>query len=147
MVNNVAPTATLANNGPVNEGSPATVSFSNQFDPSSTDTTAGFHYAFGCTNGVLPTTYAAAGSSSSTTCTFADNGSYTVSGRIFDKDNGYNELHDDRRGEQRRPDGDLHRLLADQRGVELHAVVHGGIGPELDRHDRRASATRSPATA
>ena len=89
VVNNVAPTATLANNGPVNEGSPATISFSNQFDPSSTDTTAGFHYAFGCTNGVLPTTYAAAGSSSSTTCTFADNGSYTVSGRIFDKDDGY----------------------------------------------------------
>ena len=88
-VNNVAPTATLANNGPVNEGSPATVSFSNQFDPSSTDTAAGFHYAFSCTNGVLPTTYAAAGSSPSTTCTFADNGSYTVSGRIFDKDDGY----------------------------------------------------------
>ena len=42
-----------------------------------------------------------------------------------------------RRGEQRRPDGDLHRHLADQRGVELHAVVHGGFGPELDRHDRR----------
>jgi hypothetical protein len=89
-VNNVAPTATLANNGPVNEGSQATVSFSNQFDPSSTDTAAGFHYAFSCTNGVLPTTYAAAGSLSSTTCTFADNGSYTVSGRIFDKDNGFN---------------------------------------------------------
>ena len=88
-VDNVAPTATLANNGPVNEGSPATVSFSNQFDPSSTDTAAGFHYAFSCTNGVLPTTYAAASSSSSTTCTFADNGSYTVSGRIFDKDDGY----------------------------------------------------------
>src|SRR5207248_2232833 len=52
-VANVAPTATLGNNGPVNEGSPATVSFSNQFDPSSADTSAGFHYAYSCSNGSL----------------------------------------------------------------------------------------------
>ncbi len=45
-VENVAPTADLGNNGPVPEGSSATVSFSNQFDPSSVDTAAGFHYAY-----------------------------------------------------------------------------------------------------
>ena len=39
-VNNVAPTADFTNDGPVDEGSPATVSFSNQFDPSSADATA-----------------------------------------------------------------------------------------------------------
>src|SRR5439155_468692 len=50
---NVAPTATLGNNGPVNEATPATISFSGQFDPSSADTTAGFHYAYSCTNGSL----------------------------------------------------------------------------------------------
>jgi PKD repeat protein len=43
---NVAPTATLANDGPVNEGSPAEVTFSDQFDPSSADTQAGFRYAY-----------------------------------------------------------------------------------------------------
>src|SRR5205823_11395230 len=45
-VANVAPTATLSNNGPVNEGSPATISLSGQSDPSSADTTARSHYAY-----------------------------------------------------------------------------------------------------
>ena len=52
-VNNVAPTATLGNNGPVNEGSSATVSFTSPSDPSSADTTAGFHYAFACDGALL----------------------------------------------------------------------------------------------
>lgn len=91
-VTNVAPTAALTNNGPVYEGSPVTVSFSNQFDPSTADTTAGFHYAFSCTNVDLSgATYAGSGMSASTTCTFADNGSYQVKGRIIDKDGGYTE--------------------------------------------------------
>jgi hypothetical protein len=91
-VNNVAPTATLGNNGPVNEGSPATISFSVQFDPSNADTTAGFHYAYDCYDGSLAgATYASSGTSASTTCTFIDNGSYTVRARIIDKDDGYTE--------------------------------------------------------
>src|SRR6185503_9193024 len=77
-VTNVDPTATLSNDGPVNEGSSATISFSNQFDPSSVDTVAGFHYAYSCTNGDLSSaTYAGSGTSDSTTCTFNDNGTYT----------------------------------------------------------------------
>src|SRR5207248_3238643 len=47
-VANVPPTATLGNNGPVDEGSPAAISFSAQHDPSSADTSAGFHYAYAC---------------------------------------------------------------------------------------------------
>jgi hypothetical protein len=92
LVNNVAPTATFGNNGPVNEGSSATVSFSNQYDPSSADMTAGFHYAFACDNGDLSgATYAGSSASASTNCTFYDNGTYTVKGRIIDKDGGYTE--------------------------------------------------------
>ena len=45
-VDNVAPTATFANGGPVNEGSTGTVSFSDQLDPSAADTTAGFTYSY-----------------------------------------------------------------------------------------------------
>ena len=48
-IENVAPTATLSGSGPVNEGSAvgsATVSFTNQFDPSSNDTADGFTYDF-----------------------------------------------------------------------------------------------------
>ena len=49
-VSNVAPTGTLGNNGPVDEGSSATVTFTNQFDPSTADTTAGFRYAYDLDN-------------------------------------------------------------------------------------------------
>ncbi len=82
----------LANNGPVNEGSPATVSFSAQFDPSSDDTAAGFHYAYDCSGGSLAgATYAGSGTSASTACTFADNGTFLVRARIIDKDDGFTE--------------------------------------------------------
>src|SRR5207249_3318925 len=88
-VTNVAPTASLGNNGPVDEGSPATITFSSQHDPSGADTTAGFHYAFSCSNGDLSgSTYAGSGTAASTQCTFADNGTYVVKGRIIDKDGG-----------------------------------------------------------
>src|SRR5206468_1355268 len=36
-------------------------------------------------------TYGGSGTSASTSCTFADDGSYTVRGRIIDKDGGYSE--------------------------------------------------------
>src|SRR5207245_414785 len=89
---NVAPTATLSNNGPVNEASPVTVSFSSQLDPSAADTSAGFHYAYSCTNvSLAAATYAGSGASASTSCTFADNGSFTVRARIIDKDGGFSE--------------------------------------------------------
>src|SRR5205823_2754530 len=72
-VNNVAPTADLNNNGPVFEGSAVSVSFLNQHDPSSADTTAGFHYAYDCAGGSLAgSTYGGSGSSASTSCTFDD---------------------------------------------------------------------------
>jgi hypothetical protein len=43
-VNDVAPTATLSNNGAVYQGTPVTVSFSNATDPVSGDVSAGFRY-------------------------------------------------------------------------------------------------------
>ena len=88
---NVPPTADMTNDGAIDEGGTATVSLTNPFDPSSDDTTAGFRYAFNCDGGSLPDTYAAADASNHTTCTFHDDGSYTVAGRIFDKDDGYVE--------------------------------------------------------
>lgn len=43
---NVAPTAALTNSGPIMEGSIATVSFSDMFDPSPADLAAGFRYSY-----------------------------------------------------------------------------------------------------
>ncbi|HEV3340535.1 MAG TPA: Ig-like domain-containing protein, partial [Pirellulales bacterium] len=85
-VNEVPPTATFGNNGPVNEASPVTVSFTDPFSPSQADTQAGFHYSFAVSTAGLATSYAAAGTASSAPFTFAEDGTYTVYGRIFDSD-------------------------------------------------------------
>src|SRR5262249_28619396 len=90
-VNNVPPTATLSNSGPVTEGGSATVSFSGAADPSPADTRAGFHYSFALSPSGLATTYADASAAASTPFPFDDNGSHTVYGRIFDKDGGYSD--------------------------------------------------------
>ncbi len=92
-VNNVSPTASLNNNGPVNEGSPATIIFSNAADPSTVDVAAGLHFAFACNGGALDTaTYASSGINASTICTFPDGPStHAVRGRVIDKDGGYTE--------------------------------------------------------
>ncbi len=105
-VNNVDPTADLANNGPVDEGSPATISFSNQSDPSNADTTAGFRYEYSCDNSPFgPADYSSASTSDSSSCTFDDGPStHTVSARIIDKDNGSTDLHHRRHRRQRRPE-------------------------------------------
>jgi hypothetical protein len=88
-VANVPPTGTLGNDGPAEEGSSATVDFSDVSDPSSLDN-ATLHYAFDCAGGSLDAvTYAAAGTFSSTSCTYDDGDSdHTVTGVIIDKDGG-----------------------------------------------------------
>ena len=89
IVVNVEPAAILANDGPIDEGSAAAISFSGASDASSADTSAGFHYAFDCSGGSLAAAnYAGSGTVASISCPFADDGSYMVSGKIMDKDDG-----------------------------------------------------------
>jgi len=88
-VSNVAPSANIGTNGPVVEGGSVTVSMSGASDPSTTDSAAGFHYAFDCGGGLLSAaTYAGSSAVASASCGFPDNGSFTVSARIIDKDDG-----------------------------------------------------------
>jgi hypothetical protein len=83
-INNVAPTATISNNGPVLPGNPVTVSFSNQSDPSPIDVAAGFTYSYDFDNDNV---FEVANSTSpSQGHTYATPGNYTVRGRITDKD-------------------------------------------------------------
>jgi PKD repeat protein len=91
VVTDVPPTATFSNSGPVNEGSPVTVSFRGSSDASPVDTQAGFHYSFAQSQSALAATYVAAGTGSSAKFTFNADGIYTVYGRIFAKDNGFTD--------------------------------------------------------
>ncbi|MFI5378839.1 MAG: hypothetical protein ACHRHE_06060 [Tepidisphaerales bacterium] len=91
-VNNVAPTGCLTvSNSSFNEGDSVSVCFSGQSDPSCADTSAGFHYSFTLDEQGLAGSYAGAGTDSAANLLFDDNGSYTVFGRIFDKDGGYTQ--------------------------------------------------------
>src|SRR5262249_6339667 len=88
-VNNVAPTATLSNNGPVNANAPVTISFASQNDVSAPDQAAGFKYSFDFdNNGIWDLTDVTTASASTT---FSTAGSKTVKGRIKDKDGGFTD--------------------------------------------------------
>ena len=89
-VTNVPPTATIFNDGPVTYGQSITVGFIDPFDPSPVDTAAGFRYSFGLAISDLANTYLDADGSSLWSSELAA-GTYTVYGRIFDRDNGYNQ--------------------------------------------------------
>lgn len=91
-VNNVVPTAVFAGTG-ANEGSAASIGFTNQSDPSAQDAAAGFTYSFDLNN---DGDFDDAGEVADTnqpnwTATFPDNGVYTVRGRIKDKDGGFSD--------------------------------------------------------
>ncbi len=87
---NVAPTADFVNtSGIINEGSAATVAFSNQLDPSVADVTFGLTYAYDCDS---DGTYELLDSAqASYACQYDDNGSYLVTGVVADKDGGVSQ--------------------------------------------------------
>jgi predicted extracellular nuclease len=85
-VENVAPTATFVAPPTALAGAPFALALTNPHDPSSTDTAAGFTYAFDCGNG-----YGAFTSSSSTVCSTTATGPRNVGGKIRDKDGGTTE--------------------------------------------------------
>src|SRR5207249_3263388 len=90
-VNNVAPTASLGNDGPVDEGSSFHLSLTSPVDPSSVDTAAGFEYAFNCGDG---SGYGVVRASGAVTCPTSDNGVRSVKAKIRDKDGGVTEYTD-----------------------------------------------------
>ncbi|HEX6130527.1 MAG TPA: PKD domain-containing protein, partial [Actinomycetota bacterium] len=103
VVANVAPTAELANDGPVAEGSPATLSWSGAADASA-DTAAGFTYRYACDGATLgPET-----SDATASCTFDDGpASHTVLARIADDDGGFTDYTTVVAVENAPPDGTL----------------------------------------
>jgi uncharacterized membrane protein len=95
IVNNVAPTATFTNNGPIAEKRPISFSFSSQFDPSAVDTAAGFSYSYDFNNDgdfVDPGDIDGA-SSADVPFVFASDGTYVVHGQIRDQDGGARDYY------------------------------------------------------
>ena len=90
-ISNVAPTATLNNSGPIVAGGSVTATFISPIDPSLADIADGFHYSFAQSVDNLATTYDLASPNVSQTFSFGAAGTYTIFGRIFDKDNAYTE--------------------------------------------------------
>jgi hypothetical protein len=90
---NAAPTATPVAPGLITYGGAATFSLTDAFDPSATDTAAGFHYAFALTADALDTvTYdSGSGTGASHNFTGLTVGEHTLYARVFDKDNGYTQ--------------------------------------------------------
>ncbi|WP_445150828.1 PKD domain-containing protein [Baekduia sp. Peel2402] len=92
VVTNVAPTATFANDGAVDEGEDAHVAFTAPSDPSAADTGAGFRYAYDTDNDgtwdVGDGTYAGGVIATSLDVPTDDDGTVTVRGAIVDKDDG-----------------------------------------------------------
>src|SRR4029077_5777824 len=84
-----APTATVSNNGPVNTGANATISFANQNDVSSVDRAAGYRYSYDFdNNGTWDQTDV---TSATATTSYATAGTKTVKARIKDKDGGFTD--------------------------------------------------------
>jgi hypothetical protein len=87
---NVDPTADgLSAGTPIDEGGTSSLSLTNPTDVSSVDA-GSLHYSFACDglDGSLAVSYGSAGTANSSSCAFADNGTFAVKGRVYDKDGG-----------------------------------------------------------
>lgn len=91
QVTNVAPTATMSNNGPINEGGSVHVTVNNPSDPAAADL-ANLRYSFALTTGGLASSYSAAGTSPFADFTFTDSGIKTIYGRVWDDDGGWSNF-------------------------------------------------------
>ncbi len=88
---NVAPTANFtATPSTIIVGQSTTLAFSNQFDPSAADVAHGFLYSYDCTNdGTFEISDIAA--TTSYTCSYPTNGTFTAKGRIKGKDGDFTD--------------------------------------------------------
>lgn len=81
IINNVTPTAVFSNNGPLDEGTGFTLRLDGAMDSGPADIAAGLQYRFDCGSGPGAWQF-----SSSAFCPAADNGTFSVSGEVRDKD-------------------------------------------------------------
>jgi hypothetical protein len=125
-VSNVAPTATLGNDGPKDEGSLVTVSFSAQYDPGTSDT---FTYSFDWDNdGSYDITDQTAASASHTWYD-EGTGTYTVKAKIKDNDGGFTEYTTDVTVNNANPTASLGNNGPKYEGSEVTVSFSGQTDP------------------
>src|SRR5262249_55405406 len=92
-VRNADPTAEFGNGGAAPEGSPASVAFASQSDPSPQDLAAGFRYSFDFDNDGTFEIADSSSASATVPASYLDDGpgSRTVRARIKDKDGGFTD--------------------------------------------------------
>ncbi|TAK00821.1 MAG: PKD domain-containing protein, partial [Chloroflexota bacterium] len=85
---NAPPSGTFGATSPILEGGTSTLTWTGESDPSSSDAAA-LRHSFACDGLIvsLVDSWIAASVAASTTCSFDDNGSYVVRGRVLDPDN------------------------------------------------------------
>ena len=139
-INNVAPTATVVTNGgPVNEGSPATVSFTGQSDPSAADTAAGFTYSYDFDN---DGTFELSGQRRrrrrcpAPSCRRPGDAHRAAAGSPT-SDGGFTDYRHVDHGQQRGADGDVRQRRPGQRGQHRLGQLQRPVRPVGGRHDRR----------
>jgi hypothetical protein len=133
-VDDVAPDGTVANDGPVDEGSPAHVSVSGVTDPSSADTAAGFRYAYdigddGSWDSGDGSSYATATTASSVTVPTTDDGTTAVKVAILDKDGGVTTHVTDVVATGVAPTATLANDGPVDEGSDLHVAFTGAADP------------------
>jgi hypothetical protein len=128
-ISNVAPTASFTNNGPVGEGQDILLDLSAVRDPSGTDLTAGFSFAFNCgdDNG-----YGAFSSSSGVTCQTTDNGSRTIKGIVRDKDGGQTEYTADVEVQNLAPTATLESPASVNEGSTIQIALNDATDASTD---------------
>jgi PKD repeat protein len=126
-VHNVAPCmGFFTDNNPVAEGSLVTLSFGGMVDPSGADTVAGFTYSYDFNNdGVFDLVT----KSASATYRYDDNGTYTVRGRVTDKDGGYTDYLNEVEVYNVAPTADLSAVGAVIEGSMVTIGLNGATDP------------------
>jgi hypothetical protein len=129
-IDNVAPTGTFSNDGPVNDGQSFHLSLASITDPSAVDTAAGFQVAFDCGTG-----YGAWGSQTTATCPTSDAGIRTVRSQVRDRDGGLTEYTGTVHVQSLAPDPTLTPSGAVDEGQSFTLTVRLGAGIPTAKYD------------
>ena len=131
-VDNVAPTGTFSNDGPVNDGQSFHLSLASITDPSAADTAAGFQIAFDCGAGAG---YGPWGLQTTATCPTSDAGVRNVRSEVRDRDGGVTQYSGTVHVQSLAPDPTLTPSGTIAEGQSFTLTVRLGAGIPTAKYD------------